>query len=242
MSVQPSARALLDPPAPVELEAPIVGERPGAILLHQSPVFQGGGGQLADRARIAWSGGEIEVLSAEIGPEGVWLTFAGDARPVGMVRVSVDPTFRRLMCELHTVAHVVNSIVFRAFDGALLTGVQLGPDTAFRMDFDLPGIESDAVRALEAPINEAIRQDHAVRVDYLAREVAAATPGMFRSKAVAPPDQPDGRVRIIEIGDLDRQACGGTHLASTGEARPIRILKVENKGRHNRRVRVGLVG
>jgi misacylated tRNA(Ala) deacylase len=41
---------------------------------------------------------------------------------------------------------------------------------------------------------------------------------------------------------LDRQACGGTHLASTGTSRPIRILKIENKGRHNRRVRIGLVG
>ena len=62
---------------------------------------------------------------------------------------------------------------------------------------------------------------------------------MFRSKSVSPPRQEDGMVRIVEIAGLDRQACGGTHLASTGRARPVRILKVDNKGRQNRRIRVG---
>jgi len=47
-------------------------------------------------------------------------------------------------------------------------------------------------------------------------------------------------VRIVEIVGVDRQACGGTHLASTGGSAPIRILKIDNKGRHNRRIRFGL--
>ena len=47
-------------------------------------------------------------------------------------------------------------------------------------------------------------------------------------------------MRIAEIVGLDRQACGGTHLPSTGQSRPIRILKIDNKGRHNRRVKIGL--
>ena len=50
----------------------------------------------------------------------------------------------------------------------------------------------------------------------------------------------DGSVRIVEIVGLDRQACGGTHLASTGRSRPVRILKIDNKGRHNRRIRFAL--
>jgi misacylated tRNA(Ala) deacylase len=66
--------------------------------------------------------------------------------------------------------------------------------------------------------------------------------GLIRSRSVAPPPTPDGLVRIVEIAGLDRQACGGTHLASTGNSHPIRILKIENKGRHNRRVRIALFG
>ena len=70
---------------------------------------------------------------------------------------------------------------------------------------------------------------------------AEATAGMFRAKSVAPPLQSDGLIRIVDIEGLDQQACGGTHLASTGHARRIRILKVENKGRQNRRLRIGLM-
>ena len=69
---------------------------------------------------------------------------------------------------------------------------------------------------------------------------AQNTPGLIRSRSVAPPPTPDGRIRIVEIDGLDRQACGGTHLASTGGSPPIRTLKVDNKGRHNRRIRIGL--
>jgi len=54
--------------------------------------------------------------------------------------------------------------------------------------------------------------------------------------------QADGTIRVIEITGLDRQACGGTHLSSTGQSPPVRILKVDNKGRHNRRIRIGLAG
>jgi predicted ATPase len=45
---------------------------------------------------------------------------------------------------------------------------------------------------------------------------------------------PTAKIRIVEIAGLDRQACGGTHLASTGQSRPVRVLKIDNKGRHNR--------
>ncbi|HYD04132.1 MAG TPA: alanyl-tRNA editing protein, partial [Reyranella sp.] len=75
---------------------------------------------------------------------------------------------------------------------------------------------------------------------YVPVHEAQATPGLIRSRSVAPPPTPDGKIRIVEIVGLDRQACGGTHLASTGGSVPIRILKIDNKGRHNRRIRFGL--
>jgi Ser-tRNA(Ala) deacylase AlaX len=62
----------------------------------------------------------------------------------------------------------------------------------------------------------------------------------IRSLSVAPPPTPDGQLRIIEIVGVDRQACGGTHLANTGQSLPVRITKVESKGRRNRRVRLVL--
>src|SRR4029450_2658844 len=96
------------------------------------------------------------------------------------------------------------------------------------------------LRALEGPINDLIRQDIPVSFAYVPMHEAQAEHGLIRSPPVAPAPTPDGKIRIVEIVGLDRQACGGTHLASTGQSPPIRILKVDNKGRHNRRVRIGL--
>jgi misacylated tRNA(Ala) deacylase len=143
------------------------------------------------------------------------------------------------MCELHTLAHIANSIVFQEFGGALLTGAQLSADGTFRVDFDLPGADADRLRGLDGPVNDIIKQDLPIRAFHMRWDEAAAVPGLFRSKAVSPPRQPDGNVRIVEIAGLDRQGCGGTHLTSTGRSRPVRILKVDNKGRQNRRIKVG---
>jgi misacylated tRNA(Ala) deacylase len=66
-----------------------------------------------------------------------------------------------------------------------------------------------------------------VRTDAMTCEAAQAVPGMFRAKSVAPPAPKDGMVRIVEIVGLDRQACGETHLSSTGRARNARMLKID---------------
>jgi len=116
----------------------------------------------------------------------------------------------------------------------------MAADGTARMDFDVPGADNDRLRALEGPINDAIKLNIPVNFTYIGMSVAQAEHGLIRSRSVAPPPTPDGKVRIVEIVGLDRQACGGTHLTSTGDSPPLRILKIENKGRHNRRVRLGL--
>lgn len=227
-----------DRPDLLELRATVTAVEGAAVRVDRSPFFPGGGGQLADRGIVRWPGGESAVTEIRPDGGGAWLALDGAVPPVGPVELRIDPAFRHRMAELHTLAHVLNSLVYSEFDGALLTGAQLGADGTFRLDFDLPGADNDRLRALEGPLNAVIARDLPVRALWMKWDEAETIPGMFRSKAVAPPPGEDGLVRIVEIGDLDRQACGGTHLASTGQAGAARILKVENKGRHNRRVRV----
>jgi len=230
-----------DYPEQLELETQALDARPGAVLLAQSPFFPGGGGQLADKGSIAWSGGIATVERLEPDARGLWHVLTEPMVIEGTVLARVEPEFRQLMCELHTMAHVLNSIIYRDFGGALLTGAQLAADGTFRVDFDMPGVYPDWLRGLDGPLNDVIRQDLPIRTFYMPWAEAEAEPGMFRSKSVSPPPQEDGSVRIVEITGLDRQACGGTHLASTGQARAVRILKVDNKGKQNRRIRVGFI-
>lgn len=223
----------------LELETTVLDARPGAFLPETSPFFPGGGGQMADRGNVDWNSGSGGISGFQLEGGDLWHVMDGDAVVGDTVRLTVDPEFRQLMCRLHTAAHIANAIVYQALDGALLTGAQLAENGTLRVDFDLPETDNDRLRALEAPINDAIGQNLEVSAAYMAWDEANAIAGMFRSKAVAPPMLDDGTVRIVEIAGLDRQACGGTHVTGTGDIPPIRVLKVENKGRHNRRLRLG---
>ncbi len=229
-------------PNSLSIETEVVAARPGAVALARSPFYPGGGGQLSDRGVLRWSGGETAVTALEDDGKLLWHLLEVPVEIMGEVEAAVDPAFRGTMCELHTDLHILNALVYQAFSGALVTGVQMAPDSTARIDFDLPNADNDRLRALEPAINDAIRQDLPVRHDYVVLAFAESEPGLLRSRSVSPPPNADGTVRVVEIAGLDRQACGGTHLPSTGRSRPVRVLKIDNKGRHFRRVRIGLVG
>jgi misacylated tRNA(Ala) deacylase len=227
-------------PETLVVQTEIVDARPGKVVLATSPFYPGGGGQLADRGVVRWNGGEAKVTGFEYSAGNLWQLLDAQGEATGAVEAVVDPDFRRRMRQLHTDTHILNALVFQNFDGALVTGVQMAEDGTARMDFDVPAADNDRLRGLEGPINDLIRQDIPVTFAYLPMHEAQAERGLIRSRSVAPPPTPDGKIRIVEIVGLDRQACGGTHLATTGGSPPIRILKIDNKGRHNRRVRIGL--
>ena len=157
--------------------------------------------------------------------------------PTGPVVVRVDAQRRSRVAQLHTDSHILNALVFERFPGTLVTGAQINDDGTGRMDFDLSEIDNDVLRGLDAAVNEVIRRAVEVRSTYVDASAASSTTGLVRSLSVAPPPTPDGQLRIIEIDGIDRQACGGTHLSNTGESAPIRITKVESKGKRNRRIR-----
>ena len=156
----------------------------------------------------------------------------------------VEPAFRAMMAELHTgTPHPQRARLPAVRSARWSPGAQLNDDATARMDFDLPDADNDQLRALEPASTICIRQDLPLRYTYvpLAEAAAAARPASAaarwrRRRATT------ALIRIVEIVGLDRQACGGTHLASTARSRPLRILKIDNKGRHNRRIRIGLAG
>ena len=66
-----------------------------------------------------------------------------------------------------------------------------------------------------------------------------AQPELIRTMSVKPP-MGHGRVRLVNFADVDLQPCGGTHVANSQEIGPVRIKKVEKKGKQNRRIIVEL--
>ncbi|MFM0396257.1 alanyl-tRNA editing protein [Paraburkholderia phytofirmans] len=225
----------------LDFETAVTAARPGAVVLGRSTLHPGGGGQVSDAATLTHAHGVVRITGVAAEGNVLWHLLDEPLELDGNVHVAIDAARRATVAQLHTVTHILNALVYQRFAGALVTGAQINADGTARMDFDLPEADNDALRLLEEPVNEVIRSAMQVRTYYVGADEAKATQGLIRSLSVAPPPTPDGTVRIVEIGDLDRQACGGTHLTNTAQSRPIRIAKIENKGRRNRRVRIELV-
>jgi misacylated tRNA(Ala) deacylase len=217
--------------------ATVVDAVPGRVVLDRSALHPGGGGQVSDVGTIEHAGGVVAVTGIETVDGVVWHVLDGDVALAGDVVVRVDADHRSRVAQLHTDSHVLNAVVFERWPGTLVTGAQINADGTGRMDFDLSEIDNDALRGLDAAVNDVIARELDVRSVYVDASDAATTAGLVRSLSVAPPPTPDGRLRVIEIDGVDRQACGGTHLSNTGQSRPFRITKVESKGKRNRRVR-----
>jgi misacylated tRNA(Ala) deacylase len=220
-----------------EHAATVIDAAPGRVVLDRSALHPGGGGQVSDIGTIEHAGGMVAVTGIDTVDDVVWHLLDGDVAIEGDVVVRVDAEHRSRVAQLHTDSHVLNAIVYDRWPGTLVTGAQINADGTGRMDFDLSEVDNDALRGLDAGVNEVIGRGIEVRSVYVDASDAATTAGLVRSLSVAPPPTPDGRLRIIEIDGVDRQACGGTHLSNTGQSGPFRITKVESKGKRNRRIR-----
>ena len=137
---------------------------------------------------------------------------------------------------MHTCLHLLSAILREA----AVTGGQVGAEKS-RLDFDIPTGAPDKDE-LTAGLNRLVTENHAVGERWITDEQLLAQPELVRTMSVKPP-MGMGRVRLLSIGEnVDLQPCGGTHVKTTTEIGPVDVLKIESKGKQNRRVVVGLRG
>jgi misacylated tRNA(Ala) deacylase len=153
------------------------------------------------------------------------------------VVAEIDWARRHLLMRTHTALHSLSAIIWRDFD-AKVTGGNMEPGTA-RMDFELEGISVEFGQQVEDKLNEELAADHRVEILFLPRAEALADPDLIRTKVNLLPDFIDP-IRVVHIVGLDKQADGGTHVASTIEVGTVRVVKTESKGRANKRIRIEL--
>jgi misacylated tRNA(Ala) deacylase len=209
------------------------------VVLDRSAFYPGGGGQPPDRGVLLWQGVQTRIVGTDKGDDLYLIPAEGDpVPPVGTeVRGAVEDERRSMLMRTHSGLHVLCGVVFRDF-GALVTGGNMEPGEA-RMDFNLPEVPPDFKARLEELVNVEVAADRSVAVKVLPREEALALPDIIRTQSnLIPADERE--IRIVDIVGLDVQADGGTHVASTAQIGKIQVVKVESKGRANRRVRVRL--
>jgi misacylated tRNA(Ala) deacylase len=138
----------------------------------------------------------------------------------------------------HTALHALSGVVFTDF-GAKVTGGNMDPGGVARMDFELDGISQEFGRDVEDRLNARLAEAVPVHVHLLPRAEALADPDLIRTKVSLIPASVDP-IRVIDITGIDKQADGGTHVASTAEVGRVLVVKTESKGKANKRIRIQL--
>ncbi|HEY5379887.1 MAG TPA: alanyl-tRNA editing protein, partial [Pseudolabrys sp.] len=154
-------------------------------------------------------------------------------KPDDAVTATIDWDKRYARMRMHTALHLLSAVLPYA-----VTGGSVG-ESESRLDFDIPdaGLDKDAI---SAKVNEMIASNAAITSRWISDADLEANPGMVKTMSVKPP-MGTGRVRLIDIANLDLQPCGGTHVRATGEIGAVRVTQIEKKGKLNRRVRLALV-
>jgi misacylated tRNA(Ala) deacylase len=226
----------LDNPTLASTPAVVTESGPAGIVLDRTVFYARGGGQPGDTGVLRWNGNEILVADTVKGEgDAIIHVPAADAMlpPVGtQVEAAIDWQRRYSLMRMHTAMHLLCSLI----KGAAVTGGSVGADKS-RLDFDLPNPPKK--EDIEAELNALIAADHPVRIEWVEESVLDTDPGLVRTMSVKPP-RGTGRLRLMRIGTddhfVDLQPCGGTHVSRTGEIGRIRVLKIENKGKQNRRI------
>jgi len=237
--VSRTRRLELDDQTLREWDATVLESGPDGIVLDRSAFYPGGGGQPPDHGVLLWGGVQTRIVDARKGDDVSLIPAPGDPLPASgtSVRGAVEDERRTALMRTHSGLHVLCGVVFRDF-GALVTGGNMEALTA-RMDFNLEAVPPGFKETVEDACNAELRADRRIVVRELPREEAFQIPDIIRTATnLVPPDVKD--VRIIDIVGLDQQADGGTHVASTAQVGRISVVKVENKGKGFRRLRIAI--
>ena len=214
-------------------------DRETGIVLDRSAFYPGGGGQPPDHGVLLWGGVQTRIVGA-LKSDDVRLVAHDDdpLPPAGTpVRGAIEDGRRTALMRTHSGLHLLSGVVFRDF-GALVTGSNMEPLEG-RLDFNLDAVPEGFKDAVEASINVEVEADRGISAYELSRDEAFAIPDIIRTATNLLPPTIE-IVRIVDIDGLDVQADGGTHVASTSQIGRLRVVKIENKGKGFRRIRVAL--
>src|SRR4029079_13234974 len=219
-----------------EAEAKVlaVTDRRG-IILDRTVFYATSGGQPGDTGRLGRADGATAIAATVHGDaKSEIIHVPGDGEtlpePGETVTAAIDWERRYRHMRIHTGLHLLSVVL--PFP---VTGGSIGTEEG-RLDFDIDG-EVPAKEAIEERLNALVAAAYPVSDEWITVEELLANPRLVKTMKVKPP-MGSGRVRLVKIGDIHLQPCGGTHVRSTAEIGRLAIGKIENKGKQNRRVRI----
>ena len=137
----------------------------------------------------------------------------------------------------HSALHVLCGVIWNEWSTPV-TGGNMEPLSA-RMDFEFDPLPDGFAARITELVNAEIAADRPIEVSFLARREALDDADLIRTKVNMIPESVT-EIRVVDIVGLDKQADGGTHVRSTAEVGRFEVVKTENKGKGNKRLRIRL--
>lgn len=220
-----------------EFEAKVERVSGNIVVLDQSAFHHLTGGVGCDLGWLVKGDTRFRVAQVEIDRATKEVSHMLEAEPSGLsqgdaVKGLIDWDRRYALMRLHTAAHVIAAVMYRDYN-ALITGGQVDVYQA-KLDFNLPRTDREVFEAAVKKANEEAAKRVELKVYFLSREEALKVPGVVKLAERMPPEERE--LRIVEIPGIDLQADGGPHVENTGEMGEIQLLKIENKGKNQRRM------
>ncbi|MCS7122539.1 MAG: alanyl-tRNA editing protein [Candidatus Micrarchaeota archaeon] len=212
-----------------EIDAEVVKVQDNRIVLNRTIFYPRGGGQPNDTGYID----DARVIDVyKEGDEVIHVIDGKISRTHVHLKIDWDRRYR--LMRMHTAAHVLAGGVMYSKYGAKITGNQLDVDVS-RFDFNIESFDRDLLENAIQEANRIIQENRLVKVYYISREDALSRPELVKLYNRDFLERLS-RVRIVEIEGVDVQADGGTHVRELREIGKIELVKMENKGKNNRRV------
>ncbi len=216
----------------------------GDLVLDQTLFYPMGGGQPGDRGVIRCAGKRDAVVidsrnSKQVSGQIIHKLEGGSELVAGdSVELLLDWEVRYRRMRVHTALHLLSvALPFPVTGGAIgecLTDAKIDG----RLDFDIAEV-AFTKESLTQQLQAMIDKPATVTTQWITDAELDAQPELVKTMSVQPP-RGAGKVRLVNIDGLDLQPCGGTHLANIAEIGQLRVSKIENKGKINRRVRIAL--
>ena len=216
-----------------EFQTPIKHVEEDKIITEESIFYAQSGGQPGDKGSMDVNGQKVNVINTikhELGIAHVIDQVI--EKSSGEVKGVIDWDHRYRLMRMHTSMHLLCAAL-----PYYVTGGSIGLEKS-RIDFDL-GEETFEFETLNTIINEFIQQAHPISYQWITNEELDLQPDLVRTLSVKPPRTSD-KIRLVKIGSIDLQPCGGTHVANTQEIGEFQFIKYESKGKMNKRVQFTL--
>ena len=216
-----------------EFQAPIELVEEDKVITTDSCFYAQSGGQPGDKGSLEINGEKFNVINTLKHEKGIAHVLDQPCKAsAGDVTGIIDWDHRYRLMRMHTSMHLLCAAL-----PYYVTGGSIGLEKS-RIDFDL-GEETFEFETLNTIINEFIQQSHPISYQWITNEELDQQPELVRTLSVKPPRTND-QIRLVKIGTIDLQPCGGTHVANTSEIGEFQFIKYESKGKMNKRVQFTL--